>query len=37
MTTDYNDVLEDLQSENNDLEATPAECPVITYPAGFTL
>lgn len=37
MTTDYNDGLENLQSENNDLEATPAEYEVITYPADFTL
>ena len=37
MTTDYNDGLEDLQSENSDLEATPAEYEVITYPADFTL
>ncbi|MFT6791621.1 MAG: hypothetical protein ACJA04_000828, partial [Cellvibrionaceae bacterium] len=36
MTTDYNDGLEDLQSENNDLESTPAEYEVITYPADFT-
>tara|TARA_B110000908_G_scaffold113457_1_gene133120 strand:- start:389 stop:1474 length:1086 start_codon:yes stop_codon:yes gene_type:complete len=37
MTTDYNDGLEDIQSESNDLEATPAEYEVITYPADFTL
>lgn len=37
MTTDYNEGLEDIQSENNDLEATPAEYEVITYPADFTL
>lgn len=37
MTTDYNDGLEDIQSEENDLEATPAEYEVITYPADFTL
>lgn len=37
MTTDYNDGLEELISENNDLEATPATYEVITYPADFTL
>ncbi|PKG67305.1 hypothetical protein CXF56_03490 [Psychrobacter sp. Choline-02u-13] len=37
MTIDYNDGLEELQSENNDLEATPAEYEVITYPADYTL
>lgn len=37
MTTDYNEGLEDIQSENNDLESTPATYEVITYPADFTL
>lgn len=37
MITDYNDGLEELQSENNDLEAIPASYEVITYPADFTL
>ena len=37
MTTDYNDGLEELQSESADLEAIPAEYEVITYPADFTL
>jgi len=37
MTTDYNDGLEELQSENNDLDAIPASYEVITYPADFTL
>lgn len=37
MTIDYNDGLEDIQSEKNDLEATPAKYEVITYPADFTL
>jgi uncharacterized protein with ParB-like and HNH nuclease domain len=37
MKTDYNDGLEKLISEDNDLEATPAEYEVITYPADFTL
>jgi uncharacterized protein with ParB-like and HNH nuclease domain len=37
MTTDYNEGLEEIQSENSDLEATPAEYEVITYPADFTL
>jgi uncharacterized protein with ParB-like and HNH nuclease domain len=37
MTSDYNEGLEDLQSENSDLESTPATYEVITYPADFTL
>lgn len=37
MTTDYNEGLEDLVSENIDLESTPATYEVITYPADFTL
>ncbi|MBX9895879.1 MAG: DUF262 domain-containing protein [Nitrosomonas sp.] len=37
MTTDYNEGLENLQSENLDLESTPATYEVITYPADFTL
>lgn len=37
MLTDYNDGLENIASENTDLEATPADYEVITYPADFTL
>ncbi|CAD6879761.1 hypothetical protein [Methylomonas albis] len=37
MASDYNEGLEDIQSENNDLESTPATYEVITYPADFTL
>lgn len=37
MTTDYNEGLEELQSEEFDLESTPATYEVITYPADFTL
>ena len=31
MTTDYNEGLEDIQSENDDLESTPIAYEVITY------
>lgn len=37
MTTDYNDGLEEIESEEIDLESTPATYEVITYPADFTL
>jgi uncharacterized protein with ParB-like and HNH nuclease domain len=37
MTSDYNEGLEELQSEELDLESTPATYEVITYPADFTL
>lgn len=37
MVADYNEGMETIQSENVDLEATPAEYEVITYPADFTL
>lgn len=37
MTTDYNEGLEVIESENIDLESTPATYEVITYPADFTL
>lgn len=37
MTTDYNEGLEEIQSENDDLDSTPATYEVITYPADFTL
>jgi len=37
MTTDYNEGLEKLESEELDLESTPATYEVITYPADFTL
>lgn len=37
MINDYNDGLEEIQSELNDLDATPASYEVITYPADFTL
>lgn len=35
--TAYNDGLEEIESEENDLESTPASYEVITYPADFTL
>lgn len=37
MTADYNDGLEEIESEELDLESTPATYEVITYPADFTL
>lgn len=37
MPTDYNEGLEEIQSEELDLESTPATYEVITYPADFTL
>lgn len=37
MDIEYNEGLETLQSEDADLEATPASYEVITYPADFTL
>lgn len=37
MTTDYNYGLEEIESEELDLESTPATYEVITYPADFTL
>ncbi|MFQ2154141.1 DUF262 domain-containing protein [Aeromonas sanarellii] len=37
MITDYNEGLENLESEELDLESTPATYEVITYPADFTL
>jgi uncharacterized protein with ParB-like and HNH nuclease domain len=37
MLTDYNEGLEAIESEENDLESTPATYEVITYPADFTL
>ena len=37
ITTEYNEGLEVLPSEDNDLESTPASYEVITYPADFTL
>lgn len=37
MSSDYNEGLEELQSEELDLESTPATYEVITYPADFTL
>ena len=37
MTTDYNEGLEELQSEELDMESTPTTYEVITYPADFTL
>lgn len=37
MLTDYNEGLEVIESEENDLESTPATYEVITYPADFTL
>ncbi|MBW3166320.1 DUF262 domain-containing protein [Ferrimonas balearica] len=35
--SDYNEGMEDLPSEENDLDSTPASYEVITYPADFTL
>lgn len=37
MSDEYNEGLEPLQSEENDLESIPASYEVITYPADFTL
>lgn len=37
MDTDYNEGLEKNESEESDLESTPATYEVITYPADFTL
>lgn len=37
MTKDYNEGLEEIESEELDLESTPATYEVITYPADFTL
>ena len=37
MTIDYNEGLEAIQSEDDDLESTPVTYEVITYPADFTL
>lgn len=37
MASEYNEGLEDLTSEQDDLESTPATYEVITYPADFTL
>lgn len=37
MSTEYNEGLEEIQSEELDLESTPATYEVITYPADFTL
>jgi len=37
MTTEYNEGLEDIESEELDLESTPVTYEVITYPADFTL
>lgn len=37
MDIEYNEGLEALQSEDADLETTPASYEVITYPADFTL
>jgi uncharacterized protein with ParB-like and HNH nuclease domain len=37
MTINYNDGLEEIESEELDLESTPATYEVITYPADFTL
>lgn len=34
---EYNEGMESLESEQNDLESTPAEYEVITYPADFTI
>lgn len=37
MNTEYNEGLEVIESEDVDLDSTPAEYEVITYPADFTL
>lgn len=37
MTIEYNEGLEEIESEELDLESTPATYEVITYPADFTL
>jgi uncharacterized protein with ParB-like and HNH nuclease domain len=37
MVTDYNEGLEEIASEDKDLESTPISYEVITYPADFTL
>ncbi|MCW8828179.1 MAG: DUF262 domain-containing protein [Gammaproteobacteria bacterium] len=37
MTSDYNEGLEEIESEELDLESTPSTYEVITYPADFTL
>ncbi|MBN3194342.1 DUF262 domain-containing protein [Pectobacterium versatile] len=37
MATEYNEGLEEIESEERDLESTPAAYEVITYPADFTL
>ncbi len=37
MDTEYNEGLEKIESEEADLDSTPAEYEVITYPADFTL
>ena len=35
--TEYNEGMEELESETNDLDSIPSEYEVITYPADFTL
>jgi hypothetical protein len=35
--TEYNEGMEELESENNDLDSVPSAYEVITYPADFTL
>jgi uncharacterized protein with ParB-like and HNH nuclease domain len=37
MSTEYNEGLEEIESETNDLESSPASYDVITYPADFTV
>jgi len=37
MMSDYNEGMEDIQSEELDLDTTPVTYEVITYPADFTL
>lgn len=37
MSNDYNEGLEEIESEEADFESTPATYEVITYPADFTL
>jgi len=35
--TEYNEGMQELESENNDLDSVPSAYEVITYPADFTL
>ena len=37
MSTEYNEGLEEIESEISDLESSPASYDVITYPAPISL